>query len=170
MITYPISKKTIDICTTFSGLSANDYSSRGQSNKVKVKEDILFGKISEFAVAHHLRKQFGECTVPDTAIYERGERSYAPDLTTPRGVVHVKSCRMNPHYDPSWLFEKNDTEVFAKPYAGDVAFCVVDTDAYEVTVVAIVPLKTLHEKKLFLPPRLAHLTTKVAVYAKDLAD
>jgi hypothetical protein len=129
------------------------YASRNQKNFFKIYNDILLGKIAEYAVYNYLKSKGGNVSEVDTQIY--ASKSFDCDLKCDGMNIHIKSCRED---GDSWVFQKSDPLV-KNPTEKDYIFCC----RYKGNKVEIVKIiKGLDAK--YLNPRLKNLTSKVCIY------
>jgi hypothetical protein len=153
-------------------INTDFYSTRGQSNTDKKKNDQQVGKLGEYGIYFYLKSQGFDVSEPDCKIYKAREKSWSPDLKVIdiSADIHVKSQSFSSgeRYGISWLFQKNDKHIFNTDTKNQyVAFVSVDND--ECYVKNIVELQDLHNEKLFKEPKLDYLkNNKVAVYFKDI--
>lgn len=99
------------------------YKRRNQSNPDKIIQQIVTGKVAEFAVAELLG--YGE---PDLQIYSARDKTYGADICGDGKDVHVKSQEKDSaaRYGESWLFSIGDS-LITKPKENDwLALCVAD--------------------------------------------
>ena len=181
-----ITEDTFNKCAAFAeasvGSNADRYARRNQSNIEKITQDIRTGKLGEELVYEVLSKQFPNLTKPDHAIYEKKNKSWAPDLTDPDTgkVIAVKTQELKSEtaYGRSWVFQhrvgKNydsDKGIFGEKNDNHyVAFVSVNSVKRVGDIRGIVKVSWLHEKELFKPMKLQHLqNNKKAVYYSDLA-
>ena len=85
--------------------SAKLYAYRGESSKIKMREDIVIGKLAEVGAC-----KFFKSKKPDFTIYERSKKSYSADLKLGNMRIHVKSQSKESirKYGHSWLFQRSD--------------------------------------------------------------
>lgn len=138
------------------------YKRRNQSNPDKIIEQIITGKLGEFAVAEILG--FGE---PDLQIYEAKNKSYAADLVGEGKDIHVKAQTRDSagKYGTSWSFSTWDS-LITKPKPIDfIGLCVVDGP--EVDFYGLFQMDTV--KQLLREPVLYQLrASKRVLYWEDL--
>lgn len=167
-----ITKQALTKCQTFAQSIGTDfYSSRGQFNAEKRAKDQVIGKIAELVVCSHLSERGVKVGEPDFTIYSKSRKSWDYDLKSPEFNFHIKGqdVEQSKKYGASWIFENNDRHVFEKYQPNDyVCFVTVDLAKMEADIKHIVAVTDLHQLQLFKRPRLAHLTTKSAVYCDDL--
>ncbi len=109
-----LSKELEDECLKFAEecypTNKGRYSTRNQSNKKKIKEDIVNGKLGEFAAYEFLIKQgFAPNNKPDLVIYKGNKKSWKADLVIDSTNVHVKTQAISSakKYGLSWTFQYN---------------------------------------------------------------
>lgn len=156
------------LCSLFSAevyiTNKDMYSSRNQNNEDKVKSDIYFGKMAEFAVYNYLLSINRKCSTPDIMIYQAKQKSYDADLIVNDSVpLHVKSCINSPTYGNSWVFQPNDSLVNSPNENETIALVVME---YNLTFSGYI-VKATDVIDLYKPPRKAELNKKV-LYEKDL--
>lgn len=156
------------LCALFSNevfhTNKDMYASRNQTNEEKVKSDIYFGKMAEFAVYNYLLSIDRKCTAPDIMIYEAKQKSYDADLYVNESVpLHVKSCIDSPTYGNSWVFQPNDSLVNSPSENETIALVImVQSSAFQAYIT-----KAVDVIDLYRPPRKAELNKKV-LYEEDL--
>lgn len=153
-------------------ISSNLYKWRGEQSQNKMVEDIIVGTLGEYAVQNYLSKELGRpCTRPDLKIYDKRNKSYSADLTSGDLKIHVKSqsCKSVKRYGLSWLFQRKDKLVSEPKDNEYIAFCSVDSDTYEVTIVGFVHPAHLKELELWGECKVPmYRKTKVALYLEEL--
>lgn len=139
----------------------SEYAKRNQSNLSKIQQDIVVGKIGEWAVMQYL----GEgCSEPDFEIYIGKKKSFDADLVHNGVNVHVKSQseKSAKLYGHSWLFQKRDP-LYRKPNPTDLIVGVFVGDTHA----RIVMYGNVGELK-FGEPKVHQLRgNKVAIYLED---
>ena len=140
--------------------SIDEYKSRMQSNRDKIKKDIYNGKIAEFMVYNYLFEAGKYPSSPDLNIYKSVHKSYECDLYVKEKEIHVKSHKKNDKYPVSWLFQKNDPII--KNKIGFICFVVMgENNAYMYLVKSS---KVLYRS----PIKKALKKNKACVYEYDL--
>jgi hypothetical protein len=162
-----INQETIEKCTKFAEecVGTNKYyASRGQSNRAKIVQDIITGKMGEFAAYELLSSKFREVSQPDLEIYHGGRKSHSADITADGFLFSVKTQSLDSvkRYGLSWLMEKNSLSKFAGHY---VILC-LQIDDSTILVQNVVPFEAMLSVQA--EPRLKHLKTKAAFYYDDI--
>lgn len=162
-----LSQEIIDKCTKFAEECVDTnkyYASRGQANRAKIVQDIITGKLGEFAVHELLSSKFSDTTLPDLEIYRGGRKSHSADITAGGHSFSVKTQSLDSikRYGMSWLMEKTSLSKFEGHY---MALC-LQLEADLILIQNILPF----EEMLAVQgePRLKHLTTKSAFYYNDI--
>lgn len=99
------------------------YKKRNQSNPKTIIEQIVTGKLGEFAVSLILGTE-----EPDLQIYAKKDKSYSADLIHENKEIHVKSQtkESSERYGKSWSFSIFDS-LITKPKLTDyIAPCILD--------------------------------------------
>ena len=140
------------------------YASRGQSNLNKITNDIMVGKLGEWACHKMLLDKGFKVSEPDMQIHLGRKKSHSPDLSTSTINFSVKTqtLRSVEDYGMSWLMEKSS---LAKFKGHQVILCIYLGEA-KVLIQNIVPFERLLAVQA--APKLAYLITKVAFYYQDL--
>jgi hypothetical protein len=165
---YPLSINQIDLCVDFSVNSVESsrvhYASRNQFDLNKIKNDIYLGKVAEYAVYNHYYQNFGKISKPDLKIYIGKEKSYDADLKTKKSLVHVKSFFSKSGYNPSWVFQKNDSLVHSPEKNNVIILCIIDETGKGKGYVG----DAIVLQEYYKPLRKESLSSKTAIYLKDL--
>lgn len=142
----------------------------------KLFQDILTGKLAEFAASNYLLANglVKELLAPDLTIRTGDQQKsvgYDHDLLNEDFKIHVKSCREDSSFPESYLFNKNDPVTFAKTFDDSefVVFLVQKNASFAVR--AVLPARFLIEESLYGPclkPEFAK--TKRCVYYSWLQD
>ena len=152
--------------------SQDMYARRGQSDVNKIIWDIRNGKLAEEISYSLLSKNFPNLSAPDYQIYQAGQKSWDADLKNDKIQIAVKSQNKETaeRFGLSWIFSKNDTNVFDTNDQHHYAcFVMLDLKRSYGVLKAIVSIEWLKQNNLFKPLRKANLnSTKVAVYYDDL--
>lgn len=149
------------------------YATRNQSNNEKRIKDQIVGKLGELATFIYFKDKAVELTQPDFKLYSKAEKSWDFDLKGDGINLHVKSQAIEQakRYGESWIFQNQDKHIFRDVSDKDyVCFVTVDLDRQSAEIKSIVKLEDLHKQDLFKKPKLAHLTSKSAVYFTDLKN
>jgi hypothetical protein len=133
ILTYNIDIEDYLRCVKFAHDSIrtnlDEYSKRNQNKVHKILNDIIVGKLGEFAVYKHLKTTTNKpITKPDLLIYTADKKSFDADLMFNDLNIHVKSqsSEQSQKYGISWSFHPTDT-LITKPNKNDVIFfCLVD--------------------------------------------
>lgn len=158
------------------GTNIGIYAKRNQFNPEKGKADNRNGKIGEIVAHSFLLPKFPDITTPDFEVYAAKNKSWAKDLSSTKAnkVFGVKSQTIESakKYGESWVFQNEDAGVHGKTDKSDdgnfILFVLLDLTEKLGYVRAAVKVKWIHENGLFKPMKLAHLTSKKAVYYDDL--
>ncbi len=151
--------------------SQDMYSRRGQSDLKKVTWDIRNGKLAEEISYSLLSQTFPNLSTPDYEIYQAGQKSWDADLKNDKVQIAVKSQdrKSAEMFGMSWVFSKNDTNVFDNQDQHHYAcFVMLDLERSLGVLKAIVSIEWLKKNNLFKPLRKSNLSSKVAVYYEDL--
>jgi hypothetical protein len=131
VLTYDVSIDNYLRCVQFAHDSIKTnldaYARRNQKNVHKIFNDIVVGKIGEFAVYQHL-KQKHELDEPDLKVYGKEKKSFDADLNVADLNIHVKSQAkaQSQTYGTSWSFHPTD-KLIKNPDPNDVIFlCLVN--------------------------------------------
>ena len=162
-----IDKETIEKCTKFAEecVGTNKYyASRGQANVAKITQDIITGKLGEFAAYELLRSKFEDATLPDLEIYRGNKKSHGADLVAGGHKFSVKTQSMESikKYGMSWLMEKTSLDKFKDHM---VILCIqLENDS--ILIQNVVPFQSMLD--VVAEPRLKHLKSKCAFYYNDM--
>lgn len=151
--------------------SIDFYATRGQSDLKKVTWDIRNGKLAEEISYSLLSQTFPNLSTPDYQIYQDKQKSWDADLKNDKVQIAVKSQdkKTAERFGLSWVFSKNDTNVFDKQDQQHYAcFVMLDLERSLGVLKAIVSIEWLKKNNLFKPLRKQNLSSKVAVYYDDL--
>lgn len=136
-----------------------------------MKFDIVVGALGEIAVQAFIGSLGWQCHDPDFSIHHERDKSFAADLLSEVGHVHVKSQSLvsASKYGSSWLFQKEDKLFTLPSERAHVAFCIVDgTTVY---VKCIVKNIDLAESGLQKQPKVfKYQHSKVALYLDDILN
>ena len=165
-----LSKYYFDKCSKFADdqleTSKDCYRYRGEHNLTKMRNDIIVGRLGEVAAYQYLKKRGYNVNKPDFSIYERVNKSFAPDLVTQCGKsVHVKSQSFESlmRYGASWLLQKND-KITRDPSKDDFIL-MVSLNGLEANILGIVSVLDLVNNELFEEPKVnRYARTKKAIY------
>jgi len=162
-----IAQETIDKCTLFAQECAQTnkyYASRGQANLDKITQDIITGKLGEFAAYELLSSKFADTTLPDLEIYRGGRKSHSADLTAGGHNFSVKTQSIDSvkRYGMSWLMEKSSLPKFEGHY---VILC-MEIEKGLLLIQNVVQFSDMLAVQA--EPRLKHLKSKCAFYYNDM--
>jgi hypothetical protein len=108
---------TIEICDKFAADLDNSYYIKNRkASQSKVKSQIRYSKIVEFAIAEFLNNEFGKTTQPDVQIYGSKDKSWDSDLQLEFGgetyKIHCKSCstETSKKFGTSFIFNTGNTK------------------------------------------------------------
>ena len=167
---YYFTDEEFATCKEFSEkVDTTFYQNRSQLNAQKRQQDSYVGKLGEFAVYNLLKDK--NLSLPDTKIYSAKNKSWDYDLKGTDFNCHVKTQNIlqAAKFGESWIFQKGDKHIFKNYQEIDyVAFVLVDLIGKSARLRTVLPVKELHDKKLFKEPRLDYLQSKVAIYYEDL--
>lgn len=138
------------------------YKRRNQGNQKKIIEQIITGKLGEFAFADWLGTE-----EPDLNIYEKKDKSFDADLFAGNVKIHVKSQTADSaeKYGISWMFQREDPLLINATDHDWLGLCVVDGTT--VSLYSYVPV--LHVIDLLREPILPQLRfTKRVLYWEDV--
>lgn len=158
-----ISPSIIEKCTTFAQECAQTnkyYASRGQANLDKIVQDIITGKLGEFAAYELLSSRFDDTTLPDLEIYRGGRKSHSADITAGGHNFSVKTQSLESvkKYGMSWLMEKTSLPKFE----GHQVIMALELERGSILIQNIVPFEQMLSVQG--EPRLKHLKSKCAFY------
>ncbi len=140
------------------------YALRGQSHIPKITNDIIVGKMGEWAAYELLRTKYPEMEEPDLKIYVGGRKSHSPDLTA--GDIHfsikTQTLESVKKYGMSWLMEKNSVDKFVGHH---VILC-MQIEPTLILIQNIVTFESMMEVQSL--PKLKHLKSKIAFYYNDM--
>ena len=146
-----------------------EYKRRGQDDPSKIKQDIYYGKLAEYAVWLTYTDMNQDCTKPDLAIYKGRNKSYSADMIVNNAHnLHVKSQLLQTakQFGLSWMFQKNDPLV-KTPLLSDYVVLCVTLNTNKVRVFEPIKAKDL-VKKYKKPKKKQLQSTKLALYGKDI--
>ena len=174
VINYSIEVENIarDFANAQVPTSMDIYSRGTQSNKEKVREDIITGKLGEYCVYKYFRDVLKQpITEPDLNIY-RGNKNWNPDMMSSNTPIHVKSCIEYDDYKNSWIIQdsllRRDPVLDATDSSIMIFVSVCRFERWG-EICGAVKVTNLRERNLFKAPRLERLIKeKKAVYAQDV--
>jgi len=95
-ITEDLNNKCVTFAKASVNSSADKYARRQQYDVEKIVKDIRNGKLGEEGVYELLSADYPNLSKPDHNIYDKKDKSWAPDLKDPSGIrVAVKSQILN---------------------------------------------------------------------------
>lgn len=169
-----LDEKDIQKCQEFANqIDTGFYASRGQGNDSKRTKDQVIGKVAEIAAYNYLKSKEIDSSYPDFAIYAKGQKSWAHDMQNLKYNFHIKSqsVEQGKRYGTSFVFEKTDKKIFEKYTEIDYVFFIsIDLPNKTADIKSILKLEDLHKHNLFKPMKLAHLTSKLAIYFDDVSE
>lgn len=178
-ITPEIYEKAVNFALASVDSSADRYARRNQFSVDKIRKDIRNGRIAEELVHQAFIKQFPNLSAPDYNIYQKGDKSWAPDLKDAKLRLAVKSQDIESaqQFGESWVFQYND----GKKYDCDtgifkdqddnhyVAFVLLNVPKRFGIIRGVVKVNWLHQNKLFKEMQKENLRgNKLAVYYDSL--
>lgn len=147
----------------------SEYKRRGQSDESKIKKDMYYGKLAEYAVWLMYSEMGHECTKPDIAVYKARNKSFDADLVVnDTHNLHVKNQLLSQaqRFGLSWMFQKNDPLVKNPLYSDYVVFTVT---ASPNDVLVYEPKKAMHLLDAYTYPKKKELRkTKLTIYGKRI--
>lgn len=180
---YIIENSIIEKCNNFAAnvidSNKNIYKRRNQSNIKKITSDISIGKIAEEYSFSIIRQYVEDISPPDYNIYSGKNKNWEPDLKSKNFNFSIKCQEISSakKHGESWVFQLGydsfDCDNFTFSYdifnKNFVVFNLIDIRNKYGEIKAIVPIKNLHDNKLFKPVKVPMLrSTKVAVYYSDI--
>lgn len=146
---------------------------RYNRNPKRLREQQIGSKLTEIAVHRHITSLGLQCTEPDFTIYEKKDKSFAPDMKLADGSpIHVKS--QEPHvarkHGISWMVEKTDDEIYIQT-TGYMALCLVSLEHNTVRLLGLPKTSFLKDKGiLYGQPKAEYLReTKATIYYDELS-
>lgn len=147
----------------------DEYKRRGQNDPSKIKQDIYYGKLAEYAVYAMYLEMGQECTKPDIGVYKRRNKSYNADMIVNDTFnLHVKSqlIKQSERFGLSWMFQKNDPLVNHPSSIDYVIFTLIINNN---KVRVFNPVKAPDLIGVYKSPKKRELKkTKLCVYGKDI--
>lgn len=183
---FIIKPEILDRCFDFADASVNTstdkYARRGQSNPLKIRDDIRNGKIGEEGVWEKVSVLYPNLSKPDLNVYDKKEKNWDPDLTDSESKIRVavktQDYQSELDFTRSWVFQFGnggkfdcDTGIFGKELDSKhyVCFVSINVPKRSGELRALVKVQWLHDKKLFKEMKNPNLRgNKVAVYYADL--
>lgn len=175
---FELDDSVIKICNDF-GAAINSvpmYLSRRNASVSRVKNQIIEGKLGEFAANQFLQNEFHfpNNVTPDIRVYSKGDKSWDADLLynkadTEYPNVHVKCCTKQTakRYGESYVFQCSNG-LFRDVKSTDY-ICMVLYDPPKFCVRSLVSWSYLHKLNIFRLPKLdKHKGSKVCIYYEDL--
>ena len=143
-----------------------EYYRRNQKDLEKIKKDIAFGKMAEFAIYFiFLEKGIKDISIPDISIYNYKNKSFEGDLKCKDYVFHIKTQTLESaiKFGESWMFQKKDP-IVKNPQKNDYFIGTqINDNTFEVKVLLSKPVLQLK----FNEPKLQKLISKTCIYLKD---
>jgi hypothetical protein len=156
----PLTQEEYEMCLKFSDnvveTNKDCYASRNQTNVTKIKDDILVGKLAEYAVYKLLLLRGKNVTAPDLQVYSTNRKSFSADLKDEVFEYHVKCMKSSAaaRFGLSWSFQKQD-KLVTQPKTNDIIVLSEYTDAGDIEVKALVRAQNM--QKLYTKPVLRKL-------------
>ena len=153
------------------------YKERYQFNIDKMTDDIIVGKLGEFAVYNYLKNSKHGCTKPDLKVYPKEEKRFKSDLIYGRWRMCVKSQSMEQSkvFGLSWTFQSGGNGVGHRDHILDgvvkwmFAGCLVDGNT--VYIKTIIPMEIVLDEGVLKEPKMSiYYGVKKVLYHKDLED
>ena len=173
-----LTAEEVELCKTFSEqVDTSFYAKRNQFSEEKRIKDSFIGKMGEIVVYKYFKEKGIELSYPDTKIYNKKDKSWAPDLSNSEYNVHVKTqdLESGKRYGVSWMFQAGssfghkDKEIHNPSDKDYLALVSLDFNSKSGEIKAVFPVKDAHQDKLFKEPKLDKLKgNKVAIYFDDL--
>lgn len=172
-VSYKIDIKEYLRCVKFAYESIETnidlYPKRNQNNVNKILNDIIIGKLGEFAVYNLLKEKSFNLNEPDLLVYDAEHKSFDADLFVNKSKIHVKTQtrEQGEKYGISWCFQPND-KLTTNPDEDDYIFlCTCD----DLTV----DIKNFNKAKYYLnfykePIKDNLKNSKVVLYLKDIVQ
>ena len=152
----------------FGGNSDALYKKRGSFKR----DDIVVGALAELAVYRFLKEQGIKTNRPDFKIYEKGQKSFNPDLTDGTRHFHVKgqSISSAKRYGNSWLMQRSDKLTKEPTRYHYIVPTEVNLRTNEVIIFGVISFTALHHNQCFMDCKLEQFNrTKTAIYLDSLA-
>jgi len=130
-------------------------------------EDIISGAMAELAVYRVLKEKGVEVGFPDFKLYEKGQKSYAADLSDGLHYFHVKgqTLESKKRYGASWLLQRNDPLVNQPERLNYIVPCTVDINTGRVEIYGILSALSLVQNHCIGECKVPWFQkTKVALY------
>lgn len=173
-VTSEIKQQSKEFAENVIETNVNQYARRNQGNRAKIINDIMVGKVAEFAVYQYYKSMGLDCTQPDTTVYEAKKKSFDADLIVSENLdlkhIHVKSQLLSSakRYGASWMFQKTD-KLIEKPKEVDyIALCLTPDSLDFVELQCILPASRITH--LYALPKLPQLYSKRALYWDDVSS
>jgi len=171
-------------CETFTTNVVNtnleQYAKRGQKDPKAIYKQIMEGKLAEIAVEKLMKSLGIKTSEVDFGIYDKKHKSWAPDLVTDFGSVHVKSMctKQAKKYTLSWTFQAGrswDTDKLISQAKEDDYIALVevnDTDYTQpIKIVGLINFNHILANDLLKHPKLPQLLgIKKVLYYTDIQD
>lgn len=113
------------------------YTRRNQNNLFKIKQDILVGKLAEFATYRFLVSKGRTVQEPDCQVYASNRKSFSADLTDGVNKYHVKCMKKETaaRFGLSWSFQIED-RLTSRPEETDVlVLCEIDGTVVDIKTI-----------------------------------
>lgn len=139
-------------------------------NKDKFEQQILEGKLGEFAAYQVLKKYYPGISKPDLKIYPPEEKNHGADLTCGDLQFHVKTqhIKQAKKYGFSWMFQKG-IPILTCPSENDFVVLVTLASDSEATVLGVFEAEFL--LSLYATPVVPYIRDKKrALYLVDIRN
>lgn len=171
---YQLSYDIFIMCEAFADrvieTNKDEYARRKQSNLVKIKNDILIGKLAEWGVYFIYLCRGRYLNTPDMQVYPKEHKSFDPDLRWGLYNLHIKSQTQESfmRYGDSWIFQAKDPLFeFSNDY--DIVIgCRVSIDDFDRGAFVEIMLERQFKQIKFGETKLSKFSgNKKAIYLKD---
>ena len=153
------------------------YRRRRQTNKGRIEDQIVDGKMGELMAEKYLREHGFQCSAPDFVIYAAKNKSFAADLFCGNIPIHVKTQNSTSaeRYGSSWVFQAGGfgfghSDPCLDNSAGEwCVFVTLDHASRSANIVG--PLDMQSVQPHFKHPKLEHLIgIKKCIYLTDIVN
>jgi hypothetical protein len=171
---YYLSSDILTMCEAFADRviesNKDEYARRKQSDLVKIKKDIVTGKLAEWGVYFIYLSRGRYLNTPDMQIYPKEHKSFDPDLRWGLYNLHIKSQTLESfmRYGDSWIFQAKDP-LFEFSNGYDIVVgCRVSIDDFERGALVEIMLEKQFKQIKFGETKLSKFYgNKKAIYLKD---
>jgi hypothetical protein len=171
---YYVGSDIMTICESFADRVINtnkdEYARRKQSNIIKIKNDIIIGKLAEWGVYFIYLNRGRYVAPPDMKVYPPENKSYDPDLLWGLYKLHIKAQTAESafRYGNSWIFQSKDPLFEFNNEYDIVIGCRVSIDDFEKgSLIEILLEKPFKDLKFGNTKLGKFVENKKAVYLKD---